>query len=128
MVKLLFDENISQRLVEFINRESGLAQMAHIRQRGWSGLPDAQWIPTATRSGFVIITGDRNETTRGYTVEDLKAMGARVILLSSFWDHLNRWQRAKWLVNHIEQLVDIAQAMSDGTVYLVNKRGKSRPL
>lgn len=126
--KLLFDENISQRLVEFINREARLAQMAHIRQRGWSGLPDSDWISKATEAGFVIITGDRNERTRGYTVADLKVMAARVILLGQFWDHLNRWERAKWLVKHVERLVALAASMPQGTVYLVNKQAKSRAL
>jgi hypothetical protein len=127
-VKLLFDENISQRLVEFVNRESGLAAMAHINQRGWSGLPDRQWIEQATQGSFVIITSDRNERTRGYTVEALKAIGARVILLGRFWDHLNRWERAKWLIGHIERLVSLAQEMPAGSVYLVNKSGRHRSL
>ena len=110
-VKILFDENISRRLVEFINRESGLAAMAHLSQRGWSGLPDRDWITQATQNGFVIITGDRNEQTRGYTVEALKAIGARVILLGRFWDHLNRWERAKWLIGHIERLVALSEGI-----------------
>ncbi len=128
MRKLLFDENIARRLVEFINRESGLAQMAHIRQHGWSGLPDKQWIPLATQQGFVIVTGDRNEATRGYTTADLKQMGACVVLLGKFWDHLNRWERAKWLVKHIEGIVVLANGMPSSTVYLVNKRGQYRVL
>lgn len=127
-VKLLFDENISRRLVEFVNRESGLAEMARINQRGWSGLPDRDWIAKATEGGFVIITGDRNERTRGYTVEALKVIKARVILLGQFWDHLNRWERAKWLVSHIERLVSLAQEMPAGSVYLVNKSGRYRSL
>lgn len=84
--------------------------MAHIRQRGWSGLPDAQWIQKATLGGFVIITGDRNERTRGYTVADLKERDARVILLGRFWDHLSRWERAKWLVRHIEQIGELVKS------------------
>ena len=133
-VKLLFDENISQRLVEFVNRESGLAAMAHINQRGWSGLPDRQWIEQATQGSFVIITSDRiitsarNKRTRGYTVEALKAIGARVILLGRFWDHLNRWERAKWLIGHIERLVALSEGMPAGSVYLVNKSGRHRSL
>ena len=127
-VKLLFDANISQRLVEFVNRESGLAAMAHINQRGWSRLPDRAWIAKATEGDFVIITGDRNEQTRGYTVEALKAIGARVILLGRFWDHLNRWERAKWLVNQIERLVALAAEMPTGSVYLVYKSGRCRIL
>jgi hypothetical protein len=127
-VKILFDENISRRLVEFVNRESGLAEMAHINQRGWSGVPDRKWMAQATQGSFVIITGDRNEQTRGYTVEALKAMGARVILLGRFWDHLNRWERAKWLVGHIERLVALAEGMPEGSVYLVYKSGRHRSL
>lgn len=114
--------------MEFVNSESRLAEMAHVSQRGWSALPDAQWITTATQGGFVIITGDRNERTRGYTVAELKAMGARVVLLGRFWDHLNRWERAKWLVKHIERLVALADSMPAGTVYLVNKQAKARSL
>lgn len=127
-VKLLFDENISRRLVEFVNRESTLAEMAHLSQRGWGGLPDRQWIAQASRSGFVIITGDRNEKTRGYTVNDLKQMGARVMLLGQFWDHLNGWERAKWLVQRIETLVATAAGMSSGSVYLVYKSGRYKIL
>lgn len=82
----------------------------------------------ATNSGFVIITGDRNEITRGYTVGDLKGMGARVLLLGKFWDHLSRWERAKWLVQRIETLVATASQMPGGTVYLVSKSGRVRPL
>jgi hypothetical protein len=102
--------------------------MAHINQRGWSGLPDRDWIAQATQNDFVIITGDRNERTRGYTVEALKAIGARVILLGRFWDHLNRWERAKWLIGHIEQLVALAEGMPKGSVYLVHKSGRHRIL
>ncbi len=127
-MKLLFDENISRRLVEFVNRESGLTPMAHVSQRGWSGLPDRDWIVQATQNDFVIITGDRNEKTRGYTVNDLKAIQARVILLGRFWDHLNRWQRAKWLVQRIERLVAIAENMPSGSVYLVFRSGRYRSL
>lgn len=120
--KILFDENISRRLVEFVNRESKLARMAHVSQRGWTGLPDTEWIQKATQNDFVIVTGDRNERTRGYTTADLKRLGARVILIGQFWDHLNRWERAKWFVMHLEKLVALASGMSSGEVYLVNKR------
>lgn len=127
-VKLLFDENISHRLTEFIARESRLAEMQHIRKMGWSGKRDIDWIPLAVQKGFVIITGDRNEATRGYTTADLKQMNARVILMGSFWDHLSRWERAKWLVNHIDALVALAGSLQAGTALLLNKRGTGRQL
>lgn len=123
-VRLLFDENISHRLVDFLHRESRLAEMHHLRTLGWSGEKDAEWIPLAVSSEFVLITGDRNEMTRGIIIDDLKQMGARVILLGQFWDHLPRWERAKWLVQHIEIIVNLAGSMDSGSAVLLHKRGR----
>jgi hypothetical protein len=44
------------------------------------------------------------------------------------WDYLNRWERAKWLVNQIERLVALAAEMPTGSVYLVYKSGRCRIL
>ncbi len=129
--KILFDENISSRLAEFLHFESRKTlnvHLAHLRQLGWSGQADIVWIPRAVQSGFVIVTGDRNERTRGYTVADLHQMGAKVILLSPFWDHSNRWERAKWLVSRLEQILRLAQQMQAGEVRLLYKTGRSRKL
>jgi hypothetical protein len=80
-VGLVFDENFSRRQVGFVDRESRLGTIRHVRDLSWSGKPDRVWIPLAVSAGFVIVTGDRNDKTREYTVEDLKALGARVILV-----------------------------------------------
>src|SRR5438874_1754898 len=93
-LKVLFDENFSQHHVRFVNTESGLGYFTHSRPMSWSGMPDRDWIPRAIDLGFVIVTGDRNEKTRTYTIGDLKAMGARVILVGGFWDHMGRWDKA----------------------------------
>lgn len=123
-VKLLFDKNISYRLVDFLYHESRLAEMHHLRTVGWSGKKDVDWIPVAVKNGFVLVTGDRNEATRGIITEDLKRMGARVILLGQFWDHLPRWERAKWLVQYIEMIVNLAGSMNSGSAVLIHKRGR----
>lgn len=78
--------------------------MAHVSERGWSGLPDGDWIPKAVEAGFVLVTGDRNEATRRYTADDLRRMRARVILLGRFFDHLGVWDKAKWWVTRIERV------------------------
>src|SRR5687768_3704293 len=109
----------SQNHVKFVNRESGLCQMAHIRTQGWSGMKDQLWIPRATETGHVIITNDRNDRTREYTVEDLKSMGARVILTGPWFDHLGAWDRAKWLVARIDRICQIAEELAPGSVVLL---------
>ena len=122
-VKILFDENFSAKHVEFIARESRLAHFQHIKTLGWSGLSDADWIVRAVEADFRIVTGDRNERTRGYTVADLKSLGSCVILLGSFFDHLDRWAKAKWLVNHVEQIVEKCGSLESGTVVLMGRNG-----
>ena len=65
-------------------------------------------IPLAVQQDFVIVSGDRNDRTRGYKVADLKRMRARVLLVGEFFDHLDRWSKAKWMVARAERLVDLA--------------------
>lgn len=130
-MKLLFDENLSRRHVQFLASESRLTlavELQHILTLGWSGTPDHECIPRAVNAGFCIVTGDRNATTRGYTVADLKTMRARVLLLGPFFDHLNRWQRAKWLVARFEALIDSARKLEEGSVTMVDRSGKGRAL
>jgi hypothetical protein len=125
---LLFDEHFSHKHVAFVNDESKLALMHHTRSVGWSGRADSFWIPLAVRSRFVIVSADRNEKTRGYTVTDLKSMNARLPMVSEFWDHMRVWEKAKWLVASIEDIVAKASIMADGTVELLYKDGSTRPL
>ncbi len=128
-VKLLFDENFSHNHVRFVHNESGLGVLSHTRLLKFSGLPDKDWIPLAVAAGFIIVTGDRNDKTREFTVQDLKDMGARVILVGPFWDHQNRWAKAKWLVAAIERIVNVASTMPAGSVrLLVDKHVKVREL
>jgi hypothetical protein len=126
-LKLLFDENFSHKHVGFVANESRLCHMQHIRKIGWSAQPDEFWIPKAVEQGFVIVTWDRNEKTRKYTVADLKRMNARVLLIGGFFDHLGRWEKAKWLVNGVEQIASLAGAMNPGSVHLVYKNMKAFP-
>jgi hypothetical protein len=120
-LKLIFDENFSHKQVSFLHSESGLADMRHVRSMSWSSTPDATWIPLAVGMDMVIVSWDRNEQTRGFTVADLKYMNAREILFGPFWDNLGRWDKAKWLIAHIERLILIAEAMSHGSVVLVDR-------
>lgn len=118
-VKIVFDEHFSRTHVDFVRGQSALGQLVHTRTMGWSGVRDDVWIPIANGLNFVIVSADRNDNTRGFTVEDLKAMGARVILVGPFWDHLSRWEKAKWLVAYVERLHYIAQALTSGSVTLI---------
>lgn len=121
-LRLVFDENFSHQQVEFVHRESQLGDLTHTRKTGWSGMRDREWIPLAIRANFVIVTGDRNDRTREYTVEDLKGLGAQIIFVGPFWDHLNRWEKAKWLCASIDRIVFIAQEIPPGSARLLVDR------
>jgi hypothetical protein len=123
---VLFDENFSHHHVAFVAKESGLAGFQHIRKMGWSGQKDEDWIPQAVGLAWVIVTGDRNEKTRGYTVADLREMKAMVLMCGRFWDNINGWERAKWLVARIERIVQIAENMIPGNVLLLNRYCKAK--
>jgi hypothetical protein len=127
-LKLLFDEHFSHRQVNFIWSESQLAYFTHTRSMKWSGQPDTAWIPRAISLEFVIVSSDRNDKTRGFTVPQLKALGARVILVGGFWNHLSRWEKAKWLVDATERLVYVASGMAAGTAKLYYRNGSVREL
>lgn len=126
-VTIVFDENFSRHLAEFLHRESGLPAV-HTRAQGWSGKEDAIWMPMAISAGFVLATNDRNEQTRGITVEGFKSLGARVLLFGPFWDHLPKWQRAKWLVAHYDRIHDLASAMPPGSVTMLGRVWKPKTL
>jgi hypothetical protein len=130
-IKLVFDEHFSEKHVVFVGREADLGDLHHVNSKGlkWSGKPDKDWIPIAIKGNFVIVTGDRNDKTREVTIEDLKRMNAQVILVGPFWDHWNRWERAKWLVASIERIVYVASTMTPGSAkVLVNKHCLVRDL
>lgn len=121
-IKLLFDENFSHKLIEFVANESRLIPANHVRKLKWNGLPDETWMPLAIQSAFVIITADRNEKTRTISVSDFKSLGAKVIYVGSFWDHLGRWDKAKWLVRYWETMVALSVSLNAGEVCSVNRR------
>jgi hypothetical protein len=128
-MRLVFDEHFSHKHVAFVHHEARLGTLHHVRSAGWSGTPDKDWIPLAINAGFIIVSGDRNDTTREFTVADLKLMNAQVILIGRFWDNLSRWERAKWLVATIDRICYVASTMTPGMVkLLVDKHGKTRDL
>ncbi|MDX2064630.1 MAG: DUF5615 family PIN-like protein [Fimbriimonadaceae bacterium] len=125
---LLFDENISPVLVDFLAKCGAPTKLQHLRKLGWSGKPDADWIPRAIENGWVIVTADRNDATRGFAVAQLKALGVRMVWLGPFWDHLGRWEKAKWLVNHVEPIADATMLAEASTVLLFNQIGPPRSI
>lgn len=128
-LRLVFDEHFSHHQVEFVQRESRLAALYHTRDFQWSGVDDVDWMPVAIQRGFLIVSADRNDQTRGFTVPDMKAMRARVILVGGFWDRFNRWEKAKWLVATADRIFYVAGAMTPGSVtLLVDKYAKKRDL
>ncbi len=69
-MKLLFDENLSRRLVELVH--DLLPGSAHVTQVGLSsGTPDREIWDYAKRNGFAIITADTDFVTMANALEAL---------------------------------------------------------
>jgi hypothetical protein len=125
LVRILFDENLSHRHAEFLQREYGRrfeCEIAHVRNLGLSGVPEATFLEQVTREGWVFVTYDRDPNTRGHTIAQRKSFGVKEILLGRFFDHMNGWERAKWLVNNIESIAGYAATIQPGTIVLWRKR------
>jgi hypothetical protein len=122
-MKYLFDEHFSKSLIELMRKCDAPGELIHVIPSGFSGLPDDKLISTATESGFIIVTGDRNERTRNLSVEDLKALGARVILIGGFWNHLKNWDAAKWLIARWDRMYEQSREWPAGTCGLAAKNG-----
>ena len=125
---VLFDENVSHHLVEFLHRAGAPGSVQHVRKLGWNSTPDIQWMTLAIQRGFGIVSADRNDRTRGLAAQDLKKLGACVLLLGSFWDHLSIWEKAKWLVAKWELIETEFARMPKGTCALVDRGGKMTSL
>jgi predicted nuclease of predicted toxin-antitoxin system len=121
---IVFDEHFSHHLTEFLHKAGAPGDIQHVRKLKWNGMPDEEWMRLAIGAGFTILSADRNEATRGLRVGDFKTLGARVVLLSSFWDHLGVWEKSKWLVKHWDALSDLCASLEAGSCVLVDKRGK----
>jgi len=121
---IVFDENISHHLVEFLHRAGAPGEVNHVRKLRWNGKSDLEWMTLAIEAGFIILTGDRNERTRGLAAADFKRMNARVLFLGPFWDSLPIWEKAKWLVQRRDSIAETCEKMNLGSCALVLKNGK----
>ena len=66
-MKLLFDENLSPRLVTLLDQE--YPGSAHLRDVGLSGAPDASVWEHARDEGFAIVSKDDDFRQRGVSAE-----------------------------------------------------------
>lgn len=127
-MRIVFDENISHRLVDLLAKCGAPGKFAHTRTHGWNGLPDLEWMTHAIRADFIIVTADRNDRTRELAAEDFKAMQARVLLLGPFWDHLSIWEKTKWFVAGWDRLHARLSQLPEGSCVLVDKAFRLRSL
>jgi hypothetical protein len=118
---VVFDENVSHRLVELLAKCGAPGTVQHTRKLGWNGMEDLDWIKLSIKAGFLIISADRNARTRGLSADELKSLGARVLLLGPFWDALNIWEKTKWLVSRWDRLHAVVLGMPMGSCLVVGK-------
>lgn len=123
-MKVVFDEHISHHVVSLLAKSGAPGELQHTRKAGWNNVADSVWMPLAIKNGFAIITADRNERTRRITAAEFRQMGARVVLLGPFWDHMLIWEKTKWLVGHWDQLHSHLATAPEGYCTIINRLGR----
>lgn len=120
---LVFDENISSRLVELLAKCGAPREIQHLRKLGWQGRADHDWIPQAIGMDWIIVTADRNEVTRRLSSKAIKDAKGRIIFLGQFWNSLETWEMTKWLVANYDRIYGEASVMKGGDAVLFNQTG-----
>lgn len=121
-----FDENISAKLATSLSVSGAPGKILHCRTQKMDGMSDSEWIPIVAAKGWIAFSIDRNAKTRKLTSAELASQGATYVMLGQFFDHMGRWEKAKWMFQHWDQLFEAARVWPRGSVWLILKDGKIR--
>jgi hypothetical protein len=75
-------------------------------------------------SDFVFISQDKRQLTRIAEARELKNAGISAIYFEPFWNRLQFWDQATWLVKHWRTISQFSEAVERGTVGAIKQRGK----
>lgn len=93
-------------------------------------IKDVELLRALKSTDYVLITGDRRITTRVIEATELRAARVTSLFLAPFWDRLDLWQGATWLVRRwpmIERLESGSNAGTSGGPLVRNTVRFKRP-
>ena len=73
---------------------------------------------------LVFVSEDRSQLTRIAEARELKKAGITAIYFEPFWNKLQLWPQAAWLVKHWPPIDSFASIVERGTCASVKARGK----
>lgn len=118
-----FDECISPYLVKAMRLGGAPGTLKSASESGMSGMADDRWIARIKELGWIAISSDRNDATRGITARQMAEAGITYLMLGRFFDHLSIWEKTKWFTAHWDKIYTASQSLPKGTVCLVLKNG-----
>ncbi len=124
MITFYFDENVSPRLVEILRKGGAPGSFMDAVGSKMTGMRDPDWLQKINELGWIVISSDRNEQTRGISAEEVAATGIVYLMLGEFFDHLKIWEKTKWVVAHWDAIYRQAQGLTSGSVQLILKSGE----
>ena len=121
-VKFLADQNISQKLIAILNHlgEKSISSIYRTDMVDWL---DPDWLPEATRRGYICVTCDSRMAVELGTAQILINERARVIFFGEHFAGSRKWEQALWLLKHWREIRSFAQGMVRGQLVRVNKNG-----
>lgn len=125
-MRFFFDNCVSPRLARAIHQ---LIRPAHevvaLRDRFEAGAPDTLWIPALGREGdWIIVSGDLRIRTRPQERELLRAAQLTTFFMAGGYMNLPEWEQVRWMVDKWPLIVEQADRVNPGAMFLVPKKGR----
>ena len=125
-MRFILDEHIAMPVVRFLDYLYGRDGVSFIHVRD---LGDAyrrgrdQWMIDACDEHDIIVTGDRDQSTR-VTDREIARAGRRMLSLGSWFGNQGIRPRALWFVRHADTLIAHGKALQPGMIWRLDRSGK----
>jgi hypothetical protein len=108
---------------------ASLEEFEVVALRDWFDpkIEDYDFLPRLREKGFVYVTADDRQKTREREARAIREAGITALWLGPFWDRLDFWGQAKWIINRWQMVDGYVQGVATGTCAEVKQNGKSRP-
>ena len=126
-MKYFFDNDISYRLADML-RALGVDAIA-LRAVYLEDVKDPDFLGDlkSKHDVDVFISNDHAQRTNKVEAALLKSSGVTCLYFNPFWDKMQMWPQAKWLITRWETIEDFTKGARVGTCADIQQNGRCAP-
>ncbi|MBC8352586.1 MAG: hypothetical protein H8E66_11390 [Planctomycetes bacterium] len=121
-MQYFFDSCIAYRYAHTLNA-LGIDAVA-LRDEYPEDIKDVPLFSALAGRDAVFVSQDKHQLTRQSEARELKKAVLTAIYFEPFWNKLQFWDQATWLVKHWRTIENFSEAVKRGTVASIKERGK----